>query len=242
MKIITNSSFPIGNINYICMYVGGSPVTCYVLHGKNGDMLIDTGFYLTYPHLRKWLDSFNIRHIFLTHAHVDHDFNAARLREELGAEIILSRHDLPLIGHYGRQPVRATRCKYELRNIQQNVCGKMKIFSTRPYRPDIVISTENRNILRILGYNADIVPLYGHTLGSLGIISEDVLYCGDAFTAIWGKPEVTPHATSLRMMERSLERILKISPKRLATGHGLPLDMRAARPIITEYLTERKKI
>ena len=242
MKIITNSAFPIGSIHYICMYLGTSPVTCYVIRGRNGDMLVDSGFYTTYPHLLKWLEGYDIRHIFLTHAHVDHDFNAARLREKTGAKILLGSHDLPIIGHYSRQPVKAALPKYRLRNVQQNLCGGMKLFSTKPYRPDIVISPENRNILRDMGYAADIVPLSGHTLGSTGILSDGVLYCGDAFTAMWGKPDITPHATSLRLMCRSIEGMLKISPKWLATGHGLPVAMRAAEPVIRGYLAEREKI
>ena len=241
MKITTNHTHHTENITYICMYPANSPVTCYVIKGRNGDMLIDTGFYFTYPHLMKWLKNFNIRHIFLTHAHVDHDYNAAKLRKELGAEIILGQNDLPIIGHYGRQPVKATSPEYKLRNIQQNICGKMKIFSTKPYRPDIIITPDNRNILHELGYNADIIPLPGHTLGSMGVLSENVLYCGDAFTAIWGKPDITPHAASLKLMRRSLERILKISPEWIASGHGLPLKMASSEPVIKQYLSERRQ-
>ncbi|MBP1591366.1 MAG: MBL fold metallo-hydrolase [Oscillospiraceae bacterium] len=241
MKIITSTEKPKSNINYICMYTGGSPVTCYVIKGRNGDMLIDTGFFHTYPHLLDWLSNYNIRHIFLTHAHVDHDYNAAKIRKELNAEIILGQHDLPLIGHYGRQPVKATSDKYRLRNIQQNICGRMKIFSTKPYRPDILVTSDNRSILRELGYNADVIPLAGHTLGSMGILSDNVLYCGDAFTAIWGKPDITPHAVSIKLMERSLKRILKLSPEWLATGHGIPQSMTSSRPVINEYLAERSR-
>lgn len=240
MKIITDDKFRTGSIRYICMYVGGSPVTCYVLHGKNGDMLIDTGIPFCHAALKNWLSDCNIRHIFLTHAHVDHDSNAAILRRELGSEIILGQHDLPLIGHYGRQPVKPTHEKYRLRNIQQNICGKMKIFSTKPYRPDILVTEENCNILRSLGYDAEIIPLSGHTLGSIGVLSDGVLYCGDAFTAIWGKPAITPHATSPKLMCRSLERILKLSPKWLATGHGLPVSFSSSQPVISEYLAERR--
>lgn len=242
MKIITNIEKPESNIHFICMYMCSSPVTCYVIKGKNGDMLIDTGFYLTYPHLLGWLGNYNIRHIFLTHAHVDHDYNAARLKKELNAEIFLGQQDLPLIGHYSRQPVKATADKYRIRNIQQNVCGRMKLFSTRLYRPDILVTSDSRSILRKLGYNADIIPLAGHTLGSMGILSDNVLYCGDAFTAMWGKPDITPHAVSIKLMEHSLKRILKISPDWLATGHGLPVNMAFARPVIIEYLAERSRL
>jgi glyoxylase-like metal-dependent hydrolase (beta-lactamase superfamily II) len=68
------------------------------------------------------------------------------------------------------------------------------------------------------------------------MLSEGVLYCGDAFTAMWGKPDITPHAASPDAMASSLERIVKISPEWLACGHGLPVRMREARPVIKKYL------
>lgn len=237
MKVINSELRPIEAIRYTCMYVGNQPVTCYVIRGKNGDMLIDTGFCFTYDELMKWLKHYDIKHIFLTHAHVDHDLNAARLKKELGADIILNQRDLSLIRHYSRQPVKATKSKYFFRNIQQNVCGPL--FRTNPYTPDILLTSENRNLLHELGYDADVVFLPGHTLGSTGIISCGVLYCGDAFTAFWGKPEITPHATSIKLMKRSLETILKLSPEWISPGHGLPVRMESAIPVINGYLADR---
>ena len=70
----------------------------------------------------------------------------------------------------------------------------------------------------------------------VGVLSEGVLYCGDAFTAIWGKPDITPHAASPAAMVRSLGRILELSPEWLATGHGLPAKMAEACPVIKKYL------
>ncbi len=118
MKIINSTTRPINNIHYICMHIGGSPVTCYVINGKDSSLLIDTGFYFCCDKLREWLSQFNIRHILLTHAHVDHDFNAAKLRKSTGAQILLSEKDVPLIGNYRSQPVKATMRKYRLRNVQ----------------------------------------------------------------------------------------------------------------------------
>ena len=235
MRIITEQNKRYGNIHYFCTYIG-DPLTCYVLRGRNGDMLIDTGLPFMRRRLAEYLSDYDIRYILLTHAHVDHDGNAVRLRRDTGAEILLGERDRELIGHYGRQPVKATSPRYRARNAQQNFMGRMNLFSTRPYVPDIYLSSGNTGILRDLGFNAEAVPLPGHTLGSVGVLSEGVLYCGDAFTAIWGKPDITPHAASPAAMERSLERILDISPEWLATGHGLPLRMKDARPVIRKYL------
>lgn len=236
MRYITEHSKRFGNIYYICSYIAGSPVTSYVLRGREGDMLIDTGIPPVYKGLVNYISRFDIRYILLTHAHVDHDGNAAKLRVKTGAEILLGERDRELIGHYGRQPVKATSYRYRLRNIQQNVCGRMKLFSTRPYAPDILLNSGNADVLREFGFDADVVFLSGHTLGSVGVLSKGVLYCGDAFTAIWGKPDITPHAASLGAMKASLRKILELSPEWLATGHGLPVKIKDARNIIKRYL------
>ena len=49
----------------------------YVIKGKNGDILIDTGFIGIKRPLKRWLNQFNIKLVILTHAHVDHTWNAA---------------------------------------------------------------------------------------------------------------------------------------------------------------------
>ena len=239
MRYTTEKDIRYGNIHYFCARIGGSPVTCYVLRGKEGDMLIDTGIAFMYRELAGYLSDYDIRYILLTHAHMDHDGNAARLRRALNAEILLGERDRELVGHFERQPVRATSPKYRLRNMQQNFCGRMRIFRSEPYTPDILLNSGS-NILRELGFNAETVMLPGHTLGSVGVLSGNVLYCGDAFTAIWGKPDITPHAASVEAMIRSLERITELSPEWLATGHGLPLRMREARPVIRKYLLMHK--
>ena len=62
----------IKNINYCNLYV---------IKGKNGDILIDTGFILRKRYLKKWLDKFNMKLIILTHAHIDHIWNAAYIKK-----------------------------------------------------------------------------------------------------------------------------------------------------------------
>lgn len=235
MRYITEKEKSCGSIRYFCVYVGGSPMTCYVLRGRKGDMLIDTGIPLIYKRLIEYINPYDIRYILLTHAHTDHDGNTARIWKELNAEIFLGERDRELVGHFERQPVKATSSRYRVRNIQQNVCGRMRMFSSAPYTPDILLGND-RNILREYGFDAELIPLPGHTLGSVGVFSEGVLYCGDAFTAIWGKPDITPHAVAPAAMARSLKSILELSPEWLATGHGLPVKMSEARLVIRKYL------
>lgn len=214
-------------------------ITCYILRGAKGDMLIDTGMPHIWHDLQKWLCAFEIKHVFLTHAHADHDWNAAKL-QKAGAKILLSEKDLTLRRNFMSQPVKPTSPKYRFRNYTQLINGTL--FKSPPYEPDIIISGEDTSLLEKLGYTAQIVPLPGHTYGSLGILSGDVLYCGDAFTMFRRKPDITPHAVSIELMCRSLETILALSPKLLCCGHGLPVPMKHARPVMEEYLSTHKEM
>ena len=103
MKIQTGNQVQIGNINYFTELSGDAPISVYVIPGKNGDMLIDTGFSTTTKPLLKWIteNGFNITDIFITHAHPDHDWNAAKFKQLFNARIWLGKEDLNLIRNFG---------------------------------------------------------------------------------------------------------------------------------------------
>ena len=226
---VTNETRKYGGI----LYYAQNDMTCYVLKGSHGDLLIDTGMFHIWRGLQKWLDQYDIRYVLLTHAHADHDWNAARL-QSTGAKILLSNRDKSLRRNFLSQSVKPTMPKYTLRNYTQCINGS--IFKSPPYDADIYFDGKERSLLRKMGFDADIIPLPGHTYGSVGIYSNVVLYCGDAFTGIWKRPDITPHAVSLKLMEKSLVRIMKLSPEWLACGHGLPMRFDKALPVIEEYL------
>ena len=201
------------------------------MHGKDGDLLIDTGL-LQHKIICNWIKGFNVKYVFLTHGHADHDWNAARFQAG-GAKILLSEKDKGLPRHFMTQAVNPTLPKYKLRNMTQWFSGS--VFKSPKYTPDILIGDEP-DLLKTLGFVATIIPLPGHTYGSLGILSGDILYCGDAFTALWKKPDITPHAVSIEQMRSSLNTMLSLKPEWLACGHGLPLRFEDAEPVIRDYL------
>lgn len=212
-----------------------SSVTCYIIKGKYGDLLVDTGFFNTYSKIKKWLSDFNVTHVFLTHAHADHDWNAHTLQNE-GKKLLLSIKDKDLRQNFFSQKVNPTMPKYKFRNSVQALGAG--VFNSKPYEPDIYITDENMDVLHSLGFDADIYSLPGHTLGSLGILYNDVLYCGDAFTALWKKPDISPHAYDCEKMKESLKTIMSIAPKWLACGHGAPVKMEDSKKIIEDYLKQ----
>ena len=66
----------------------------YVIKGYDGDILIDTGFIGIKKDLKKWLDNFNIKLVILTHAHVDHTWNAAYIQKLYNCDIAIATNDL----------------------------------------------------------------------------------------------------------------------------------------------------
>ena len=90
MPIVTNKEQPCGNIRY---YAQGG-MTCFVLRGTDGDLLIDTGMPQIWNGLQRWLGQYQIKHVLLTHAHADHDWNAAKL-QKAGGLLCLSRPEAP---------------------------------------------------------------------------------------------------------------------------------------------------
>ncbi len=228
---VTNKTHECGNI----LYYAQSNMTCYVLRGSQGDLLIDTGLFQIWDGLRKWIEQYDIRYVLLTHAHADHDWNAAKLQKS-GAKILLSEKDKNLRQNFLSQKVKPTMPKYTFRNYTQLINGSL--FNSPHYDADIYFGKQDKRLMRELGFDADIVLLPGHTYGSVGVFSKGVLYCGDAFTALWKRPDITPHAVSLKLMHKSLERIVKLSPEWLACGHGLPIQFENALPVIKEYLRQ----
>lgn len=228
---VTDETYKCGDI----IFYAQCDITCYVLKGEKGDLLIDTGMPQVWGGLRSWLGRYDIRHVLLTHAHADHDWNAAKLRKS-GKMLLLSEKDRTLRQNYLSQRVMPTLPKYRFRNYTQWINGS--IFRSPAYDADIYFTGKDRSLLRKLGYDAEIIPLPGHTFGSVGVYSRGVLYCGDAFTGLWKRPDITPHAVSPKLMRKSLERIVRLSPQWLACGHGIPMKYDEAYPVIENYLRE----
>lgn len=227
---VTDKDRKYGNITYHSF----RGTTIYIIHGRNGDMLVDTGLFHVRRAVRKWADRHNIKYIFITHAHADHDWNASRFKKHFGAKLLLNRRDFKLRSRFASQPLKATRPKYRFKNFQLNITGRL--FPSPKYKVDIPICSEGSKLLEKLGFDGEFVFLPGHTAGMTALLCGDTLYCGDAFTALFYEPQIPPYAADIETMKKSLKKILEINPKWLACGHGLPVKMTDARKVILQYL------
>lgn len=224
MKIQTSNEVKIGDIFYLTENIGDAPISVYVIRGKNGDMLVDTGFSTTYKSIIKWIDvnKFNITDIFITHAHPDHDWNVAKLQSKFKARVWIGSKDVSLIRNFSSQKQLPTSKSYNFRVKWITFWTKTPLFKSKAYTPDVVVTREGSDLPQKYGYDFAVVFLPGHTLGSMGIQTDDVLYCGDAFAVINGQPMVPPHAHNIELLNESIEKIKVINPRFLACGHGVP--------------------
>ena len=224
MRVQVYEEIPVGEIMYLTENVGDAPISVYVIQGKNGDMLVDTGFYSTYKSLIKWIDhnQFHITDIFITHAHPDHDWNVAKLKQKYGARIWLSKRDIGLIGNFNSQKQYPTSKRFSFRTKYISFWTKTPFFKSKEYIPDVVIEKEGKEDALKYGYDFSIVFLPGHTLGSMGILKENTLYVGDAYAVISGVPMMPPHVASIEDAEESYKKIKEVNPQYLACGHGVP--------------------
>ena len=192
----------------------------YVLHGSQGDLMIDTGRKMNCRSIDRWLRSsgFDIKWIFLTHAHFDHVYNARFFKEKYGAKVLIHEKDKPLFLKEEIPEYYPTSEDSKLTTQMAN-----RLIRTVQY-PDCAIDIEVRDddtqLLRELGFDADIVMLPGHTAGSMGIKQEKVLYCGDACAAKRGDYYTSLLGSDIEAVLRTEKKLFEMNPLIIAPGHG----------------------
>ena len=201
------------------------PVNCYLLREDDGLTLIDTGLSGSAPAILAAARAAGapIRHIALTHVHVDHAGSLDALHAALpDAEVIVSAREARLLARdFTLDPGEA----------QVKVRGGFPVCTTRPTRT--VTPGERIGSL-------EVVAAPGHTPGHVAFLDtrDGTLIAGDAlsthfgiavagvtkplfpFVAMgtWHKPTALETARALRAL----------NPARLAVGHGPVLEQPAA--------------
>lgn len=187
----------------------------YVIKGKYGDVLIDTGFICIKKPLKKWLDNFNIKLIILTHAHVDHIWNVAYLKKLYNCEIAIGKLDVKNINN---REISSTPS-----NNRHKYWTKLMHFGMKKFIPkafDIDYELEDKQIIKKYGLKLKIVSLPGHTVGSIGIVYKDYLFCGDALVnRKIRKVEIAYQNQNNDSAIDSVLKIIELNPKLIFIGH-----------------------
>lgn len=186
----------------------------YVIKGKDGDILIDTGFILMRKRIKKWLNKFNIKLVILTHAHVDHIWNANYIKELYGCEIALGKNDLKnldnsIINSKPSNKKFTTWCK--LMNFG------MKKFKVKKINIDMLLN--DKQIINRYGLNLKIIYLPGHTKGSIGVLYNDYLFAGDALVNRGKNATIAFQNQNNKTSLKTYKKIKSLNPKLIFLGH-----------------------
>ena len=207
-------------------------INCHLIIGEHGCVLVDTGLPGTEARIgqalaRHGLSFAAIRLIVITHAHVDHAGNAARLRTLSGAPIVAHRADLP---HYTQEVPMAFCATGWFGRLFLKTGLILQPY--QPFIPDLLLSGDEHLDLAPFGFAGVVRHTPGHTAGSISIelaskaamvgdlIASGVLLGGLVRTGHAKRPpfEDDPAATAA-----ALQRLLDAGMEHFYMGHGGPL-------------------
>ncbi len=149
----------------------------YLLQEKNQYLMIDSGTPNTASKIEKALQKNNISpdrisHLILTHAHYDHAGNAAYFQKKYGIQLIMGKKDISMVRKNG---------------LDSHLCGQGLIGKIgkknvakqtyTPFIPDILI--DQKFELNSIGFDGIILPISGHTEGSIVVIQQSKAFVGD---------------------------------------------------------------
>ena len=186
----------------------------YVIKGKNGDVLIDTGFIGMKRALKRWLDKFNIKLVILTHAHVDHTWNAAYIKNLYKCKLALSKDDIENIDN---RNIKSTPSTNKHKNWTKLMNFGMKKFIPQKYKIDMKLN--NNQTIKKYGLDLKIVSLPGHTDGSIGVLYKDYLFAGDALVNRKKQPQIAYQNQHNKKALSSYQKIMELAPKIIFVGH-----------------------
>lgn len=207
-------------------------VNAHLIVGQSGAVLVDAGLPDTESAVSKalgarglsWRD---VKLIVVTHAHIDHAGNAARLRELTGAPVCAHRGDLAHYSQRERMMFCATgafgRLFFRTGLIQR---------AYTPFEPDILLEKDESLDLTSYGIAGRVLPTPGHTCGSLSVVLEDgQALVGDLISsgillggiALTGRSKRPPFEDDPRRVADELERLATGGSTTFFMGHGGPL-------------------
>ena len=197
----------------------------HLLHdgARRKAVLIDTGLVGEMPRLEKVLRELglgwpDIEAILLTHGHLDHTGNLARLKQLTGA---------PVLAHPAEQPHIDGAFPYA---GPARLCGFMEavgrqIFRYRPAAIDQPLASGQE--LPYWG-GLRVIHLPGHTEGHCGFYSErfNLLFSGDLFASYWFSAHLPPPFLNScpEKFAASLKRVQGLAPRLLIPNHYSGLD------------------
>ena len=186
----------------------------YVIKGKDGDVLIDTGFLCMKRRIKRWLDKFNIKLVILTHAHVDHIWNASYIKKIYNCDIAISEKDVKNIDN---SIINSNPSSKKHKFWTKIMNFGMKKFNAPKFKIDLFL--KDNQIIDKCGIKLKAISLPGHTLGSMGFLYDNFLFVGDALVNRKKRLQIAYQNQDNNEAKISYKKILDLNPKIIFLGH-----------------------
>ncbi len=230
IRSILPNDFSSERISMTIINLGTRVVNNYLISSDAGLILIDTGYAGGFPHFMRALekhriDPKEIRYVFLTHAHDDHAGFLNEVLEATDADVIL--HPKAIDGLKRGQNSFEGGCSSFRAWL---FCRILSVFGHGDHRfPAIKEEFLDRLIpigserFRALTFPGEILETPGHTADHISLLTEGVLFCGDAaMNGFPSKRRTTIWIEDLPQYRRSWEAIIEKDPDMLCPAHGKP--------------------
>ena len=198
--------------------IKGGTDNCYLVTDGGQAILVDTASGQNLDQVMAECDKYTLKLLVLTHVHFDHAETAAALSARYGVPVAIHRKDEELFDSFDKQPLKSSGL------VGCVVLGmSLKVLrNTTVARPDNLIYVEEGDDLNAYGFNAKVIELPGHTLGSIGLDVEGRhLLVGDALDN-WIRPGTGHLFYDKEATRKSAEKIRALGDRTIYYGHGKP--------------------
>lgn len=198
--------------------IKGGTDNCYLVTDDNKAILVDTASKANLDMVIKECDKYEMKLIVLTHVHFDHAENAFELSKRYDIPVAINKLDDELFESFDKQPLKPIGL------VGRVVLGlSLKVLrNTKIERPQNIIYVDDGDDLGSFGFDAKIIGLPGHTLGSIGVDVEGKhLLVGDELDN-WIRPGVGHLYYDIDAIKKSADKIRKLGERTVYYGHGNP--------------------
>jgi glyoxylase-like metal-dependent hydrolase (beta-lactamase superfamily II) len=198
-------------------------VNAYLVKGRDGFILIDTGLSYQWERLEAELIAAGclpsgLKLVIITHGDRDHIGNCARLQEKYKAKIAMHEDDVFMAEEGVFLKRKARTLSGKIRMLLARLLASKMVF--KKFKPDILL--KDGQDLKEYGLNAKIIHLPGHTKGSIGILTtEGDFFAGDTLVNS-KKPDIAIFVDDFQELKNSINRLKNLKIKDIYPGHGKP--------------------
>lgn len=198
-------------------------IGAFLIETSDGPVLIETGPYSTFPALAKGLKKYgyqqkDIRHVFLTHIHLDHA-GAAWAFAQTGAKIYLH----PFGAGHMADPTKLMDSATRIYGDQMDALwGRMEKID-----PSQLEEAQDTQIFEIGDTHFQSIHTPGHARHHIAWLIEETLFAGDVAGVKIGNgpvvPPCPPPDINLKDWNASIDKILKLPIRTLYLTHFGPI-------------------